>query len=181
MSGRFDLVQNINSIFPKGVEFHTIDQGDDGVIRKSSFTGPNTDLDRRLLNYNRMDGSFDSVVTPPINALDRAAMTHDIAYRSKNLDDRHAADRILLSAAEDVLNNPESSTVQKFNAGLVRVIMSAKLKIGFGMGGRVAFDPSTVPGKDNLTGLIIGLVATAGAIGIPALLKLIKDKKNKQS
>lgn len=35
----FDIVSNLNKLSGVVGELHTIDQGNDGIIRKSSFTG----------------------------------------------------------------------------------------------------------------------------------------------
>ena len=86
----FDVVSAINKITPENIEFHLLDEGDDGVIRKSSFTGPNTNLRKRLRGFDSENGSFSSIITPPINRLDEGALVHDLAYtKYKDLPHRH--------------------------------------------------------------------------------------------
>lgn len=130
----FDVVSAINSITPKNIEYHIIDQGDDGVIRKSNFVGPNTNLEKRLKNYDRLTGSHDGVNTPPINALDRGAMFHDIAYHDKSLEVRHKADEALVKVADQVINDVNAKAIQKANARLVKGIMKGKMFLGVGVG-----------------------------------------------
>lgn len=196
--GNFDIVANINRLVPEGIEFHTIDQGDDGRIRKSSFTGPNSNLNRRLEGYNPGTGEFISVVTDPINKLDKAAMEHDLAYsKYKDLKNRHRADEILIKVAEEVLNDSNSTRVQKFNAGLVKTILTGKIKLGIGLGGTYGEGLSSTeqlireaqrtastgglkagaPAGAKAVGVLAPLALLAASVGIPAVIALIGKKK----
>jgi hypothetical protein len=178
----FDIVSAINTITPKGIEFHLIDQADENFVGhnnivKASFTGPNTNLEKRLLNYDSETTTYDGVVTPPINKLDAGAMAHDLSYsRYKNdLSKKHEADRVLVGIAEEVINDNTSTKIQKFNAKIVKIIIQGKLKLGLGVGGELV---NQMPDKQtNTAGLIIGLVTLAGVIGVPALIKLINKNK----
>jgi hypothetical protein len=191
----FDIVHAINKIVPENIEFHTIDQDLDGNIKKSSFTGPNTNLKKRLKGYVKNTGEYDTIITPPINKLDTGAMKHDLAYsKYKDLTNRHIADNKLIKIAEEVLNDNNSTTIQKFNAGLVKTILKGKIKLGVGLGGNLGSNidinelikqaqntskTSQFQGKSDIADIIAPLVFLAGSIGIPALIKLIHDKLKK--
>lgn len=132
MEGGIDIVKGITGLFPNR-EFHIRDQGDDGVTRKASFCGPGTQLQKRLENFNPQTGEYDSVITPPINNLDKGCMEHDIAYsKHSDLKGRHDADRELIKYADKVLKDPKSTTTQRRNANIVKAIMKGKLLLGVG-------------------------------------------------
>ena len=106
------------------VELHLIDQGDDGLIRKSSFDGPGSRLDERL----NPDGSWKSW-SKPINKLDHGAYIHDLAYQKyKDIENRNIADSELEVVANEVVLDPGSTLIQRTNAKLVRKIMQYKVK-----------------------------------------------------
>ena len=129
----FDVVNAINSITPKGIEFHIIDQADDGSIKKASFCGPNTNLPARLEDYDNKTGTYKSIITPPINKLDEGALQHDVAYHNKNLSARHEADRQLIKVADSVINDINAKSLQKMSANVVKIILTGKLKLGLGI------------------------------------------------
>lgn len=183
---RFDLVNAINNVAPKNLEFHLNCQEPDG-IKKCSFLGPNTNLEARLQNYDPETGAYDSVITPPVNELDRLAMIHDIAYTSKDLSVRHKADRELMIGARALVDDPMTDAHTRRNARIVEFIMAGKLKLGMGMDVnalvREAQQLSKTPGfqGSNTTGRVIGTLAPllmiAASIGIPALVKKLSEKK----
>lgn len=85
-----------------------------------NFTGPGTKLRERLLRGDK-----------PINQLDEAAMTHDIAYALfKDTKNRHVFDKNLQKEAFKIAKNPNSSLKEKAEAGLVGSIMFGKRKMG---------------------------------------------------
>lgn len=189
---RFDLVNMINEITPKSIEFHlNCKDPATGQIEKCSFLGPNTNLDKRLANYDRETGSFSSVVTPAVNALDSLAMVHDVAYSSKDLAVRHQADQELMDGAIQLINDPATDSHTRRNAQIVKTIMQIKLKLGFGYRGgqlnpdinalvrdaqRASQDPS-FSGSPSLATVIVPLLVLASSIGIPAVISLLKKKK----
>lgn len=196
----FDVVSTINKLTPENIEFHIKDEGDDGVIRKASFCGPNTNLKKRLINYESGTGKHDGIQpwSEPINALDRGCYNHDIAYsKYKDINNRHKADQELIKVAEEVLSNPNSTDTQKFNANLVKIILKGKVYFGIGyniqQGGNLdvnqlisqaqkqasssSFDSSTPVGA-KIIGTLIPLIILASSIGIPALIN--KYNKNKK-
>lgn len=119
---------NIHNQFPNLPEMHLVDQGSDGNIRRSSFCGPFSKLDKRLSNFNRETGTYDSIITPPINQLDSGCLQHDIAYvKNKDVPTRNLADQDLIDVANSVISNPNSTWIQKTNAKLVRRIMQYKI------------------------------------------------------
>jgi hypothetical protein len=104
-------------------EAHLIDQADDGSIKRHSFTGPGTKLDKRLdKNNNTVKGS------EPINALDRGAMQHDICYRdNKDTKTRLSkCDPPLQAVAQQILNDSNATKIQKANALITKKAMQVK-------------------------------------------------------
>ena len=68
-----------------------------------------------------------------INPLDSACQEHDIAYsKSKDLKDRHAADRILVQKAKNRIFSKDPSFGEKVAAASVYSIIGLKEKIGMG-------------------------------------------------
>lgn len=96
-------------------------------FQKYSFAGPATRLDKRLvLDENN---NIQKIITPPVNKLDECAMYHDIAYISKNQEDRLKADKVLLDCSE---NFHPKSRFEKINKAIVQNVMKAKLATGQG-------------------------------------------------
>ena len=103
-------------------EAHMIDQGDDGKIRRASFAGPGTNLKKRL-NPDDTPKEW----SKPINKLDEGAYHHDLCYRDyTDVSTRNKCDETLERVADQVINNPRSTTIQKTNATLVKGIMKTK-------------------------------------------------------
>lgn len=104
------------------IEAHLIDQGEDGRVRRASFAGPGTKLNRRL-NPDKTPKDF----SKPINKLDEGAYHHDLCYAETNdLSRRNKCDNDLEKVAKNVLNNSQSTKIQKANAKLVELIMQGK-------------------------------------------------------
>ena len=126
---RFEAVK---TLFPQPVSGKGLV---DSVINKLPFemhlpgyqyAGPGTHLDLRLAKKIK-----------PKNKLDEAAMYHDIAYsNSKNLVDRHAADKVLQEAAWNRVLAPDASVGEKAMAWLTTNAMRAKRSIGAGIKGK---------------------------------------------
>ena len=84
------------------------------------FCGPGTRLNERLARGDR-----------GINPLDVACREHDIAYsRSKNLGERHVADRILAAKARQRITAKDSKFGERAAATAVWTAMKAKTKYG---------------------------------------------------
>lgn len=198
--GRVDIVKAINTVVPKNIEFHLTGRTDNGQIMKHNFTGPNTNLAKRLKDYDRETGSYSEVITPPINKLDRGALEHDVAYHSKDLNDRHRADEKLIKVAEEVLQE-SNDPIQRRNAKIVQIILKGKLLLGIGLsdikggcyecgnyGGQLDINSlvreaqqtantSAFKGESNLAGVLLPLLIATASVGLPALIKLISKKK----
>jgi len=102
-TGLREIANQFNLKLP--FELHMILQDNDGKIRRASFCGPGTKLDRRLVGLNRETGTFESVITPPVNELDTACLSHDVAYASnKDIPTRNVHDAILARNAREVIN-----------------------------------------------------------------------------
>ncbi|XP_011858343.1 PREDICTED: uncharacterized protein LOC105555904 [Vollenhovia emeryi] len=87
------------------------------------FCGPGTRLEERLARGER-----------GINPLDAACRDHDIAYsRSKDLAERHVADKILAERARKRITARDSTLGEKAAATAVWTTMKAKTKIGMGL------------------------------------------------
>ncbi len=125
-SGLREIANQFNLKLP--FELHMILQNDEGNIKRASFCGPGTKLDRRLRGLNRETATFESVITPPVNDLDRACLRHDVFYSAnKDVPTRNKADAVLARDAQEVQNNAKRR-LQRFNAGLVKNVMLFKVK-----------------------------------------------------
>ncbi len=123
--GLRDLVNKFNLKLP--FELHMILQTDDGKIKRASFCGPGTKLDRRVKGLNRQTGTFDSIVTPPVNDLEAAWLKHDVAYAQfKDVPNRNIHDAILARNASEVAQNA-GRIFQRSNARLVKSVMNFKV------------------------------------------------------
>ena len=190
---RFDLVNMINQVTPSHIEYHLNCKDVDGDVRKCSFLGPNTNLPKRLADYDSNNGSFSHVITPAVNKLDALAMIHDIAYTSKDLAVRHRADQELLEGAQQLINDSTTDSHTKRNAKIVKAIMGIKLKLGLGYYGGsldaqrvnelIREAQQTSKGADfqggPLAHLAIPLVILAASIGVPAVIALLNKTKKK--
>lgn len=104
----------VNWLNKAGKEFH---------IPGYNFCGPGTKLKQRL-------DSNDNAITKPVNAIDRACMTHDIAYRdNKDLKRRHKADAKLINDLNDI---DGLSWTEKFTRGLIKTALKGKMALGMG-------------------------------------------------
>ena len=83
-----------------------------GKTLKAEFLGSETKYDMR---YARGDRG--------INNLDHAAMSHDLAYKSKDPATRNRADERLTDAANNFLKEPNLSFLDKVDAGIVKTAM----------------------------------------------------------
>lgn len=168
----FDVVDVINKISPTNTEFHLDCKGSDGEVKKCSFLGPNTNLKKRLKDYDSETGSYSEVLTPPVNALDSLALEHDVAYSSKDLSVRHQADRVLLDGARAIANDPNEDAHTRRQAQIVDWIISAKLKLGLGASwgaGAPSIDKLMKEAHKSL-GVVIGKSGGAGPVQLPTEL-----------
>jgi hypothetical protein len=91
-----------------------------GKLKRSSFTGPGTKLERRL-------GPGDVILpgSVPINAIDRGAYSHDICYRdSTDPSVRNSCDDRLKAIANRVYDNPKETFANRSEAYIVKTAMS---------------------------------------------------------
>ncbi|KAJ8974553.1 hypothetical protein NQ317_000529 [Molorchus minor] len=88
-----------------------------------NFCGPGTKLYKRLARGDT-----------GVNPLDEACKEHDIAYsRSKDISNRHEADKVLAEKAYQRFKARDSSIGEKISALSVTGVMKAKTKLGMGM------------------------------------------------
>lgn len=86
------------------------------------FCGPGTKLEKRI---DRGDKG--------INPLDNACRDHDLVYaKSKNLDERHKADKVLENRSWERFKAKDTPRKEKIVAYLVTNAMKAKQKMGMG-------------------------------------------------
>ena len=110
---------------PKGVPSESIPGGSFQNTGKYSYCGPFTKLDKRLSEGYR-----------GANKLDRACLHHDVAYAlHSDTVGRNAADDVLAAAASKIALS-DVPDYEKSDARTVAAIMSAKSRIGLGVGGR---------------------------------------------
>ena len=87
------------------------------------YCGPGTRLEKRLQRGDR-----------GINALDAACREHDIAYsQSKNVEERHKADKVLQERAWERVKSRDSKFGEKAAAWAVTTAMKAKRRSGMGI------------------------------------------------
>lgn len=88
-----------------------------------NFCGPGTKLQKRLARGDR-----------PINKLDAACLTHDLAYAQDNdLEHRRQADLELSNIAGERFRSSDASFGEKLTAAVVKTAMVAKRKLGAGL------------------------------------------------
>ena len=119
-----------------------------------NYAGPGTNLDLRLEKGIK-----------PKNLLDEAAMYHDIAYsKSNNLEDRHAADKILQEAAWNRVLAPDAGIGEKSMGWLVTNAMKAKRALGAGLKPHSVnleeFDKSSIISASKPVEVTVNLVRT---------------------
>ena len=91
-----------------------------------NFTGPGTDLEKRLDENGRPKD--DSI---PVNRVDWAAYRHDLAYRKfHDIENRHRADRQMI-AEMDAIENPTFR--ERDERMMVKKAMQAKIFFGQGV------------------------------------------------
>jgi len=89
-----------------------------------NYCGPGTRLDIRLDDQDQpKSGEY------PVNAIDKACHVHDVAYKSKDLEQRHIADVKLLHALNSIKNKNLKESLANW---LVKSAMKTKLAIGAG-------------------------------------------------
>ena len=112
-----------------------------------NFTGPGTNLDKRLdENDNYLPGS------KPVNRVDEASMRHDIAYR-KAKDDlklKHEADKIMIQELDNI---PNPSIRERLERTIAKNMLKLKMKMGGSLktGGVLIPQIITKSGIVNLT------------------------------
>ena len=138
----FDLVEKLNKYIP--FELH---------IPYHQYTGPGTDLKKRIENYEELqnadlsnDNYLDNIKHhkqyAPYDEVDAGAQRHDIEYtagehqikdKKKLLEHKHKADERLKHHAFKAMKNSKNSIYTRLIGGLVGSTMWAKLKLGFGI------------------------------------------------
>ena len=87
------------------------------------YCGPGTKLNKRLARGD-----------PGVNKLDAACKDHDISYsKSKDIEERHIADKILQEKAWERVTDKDSSIGEKASAYLITNAMKVKRKLGMGL------------------------------------------------
>lgn len=98
-----------------------------------NYCGPGTKLKKRLARGDK-----------GVNELDEACREHDIAYsQSKDIGERHSADKILAEKAWKRVKASDSKFGEKVNAFLVTSAMKAKVKLGTGPVKKTKHKPKT--------------------------------------
>lgn len=186
----FDLVKKLNNLMP-GAEFHLHDVkfNDYGLpvgLEKHSFTGPNTDLEKRISNIDELmneskmeDITYSKInyITDPIDdSIDRFASIHDLQYSwiEKNVkDDKeklkmvHEADKILQNSAYNTMKDGKKPIQKRIQGAIVSLIMGLKRKVGVG---------SRAPGKSKELQFLVEFQAKMTPKQ-KMLLKILNDNK----
>lgn len=153
------------------------------------FCGPGTKLEKRILKGDT-----------GINPLDEACKIHDIAYsQTKDLAERHKADKILEKSASKRLTSSDSPIGEKMAALGIKGAMKIKRKLGMGLkkkirkrGGALMKHPKKKktprkerlipsPKKGGFLPLLLPLLGALGAVGggAASIAKAVNDAKAK--
>ena len=98
--------------------------------KKSSFLGPGTQLSRRLNGWDRENGTFTSINTPPINKLDEGALYHDLCYsKYPDTKNRQDCDRDLIDIADEVARDKSQTHLNRLTARAVSQLFRKKIKM----------------------------------------------------
>lgn len=90
---------------------------------KYSFCGPYTKLQKRLAEGYK-----------GVNTLDKACLSHDIAYAThKDTQSRNKSDDMLSARASQIVLDENTPEYEKKDAKLVNAIMAAKSRFGLGL------------------------------------------------
>ena len=128
------------------------------------FCGPGTRLDERLARGDR-----------GINPLDRACREHDIAYahHPEDLGERHAADRVLRKAALKRVVAPDARLSERAAALLTAGVMTGKLALGAGLGGKKRKRKTMSKTKKKVVGVRrLGVAKKVGGV-LPIVLGVL--------
>ncbi|KAL4130606.1 hypothetical protein QTP88_008027 [Uroleucon formosanum] len=116
------ILKEFVSLRPKLYAYKTIDDTVEKKAKGYQYCDPGTKLKKRL---DRGDKG--------INPLDSACRDHDIVYAtSKNLEDRHKADKVIENRAWERYLFKDTPRKEKFVAYAVANTMKAKRKVGMG-------------------------------------------------
>ena len=121
-----------NEILNAGVlpELHY--RGFDQNFKKHNFTGPGTDLKRRL----DAEG-YPMPESVPINDVDWTAWEHDNAYNNaKDLKTRKIADDTMIRQLSEIGNDKKRNWRIRADAHIVNAFMKSKRFLGLGKGNR---------------------------------------------
>lgn len=132
----FDGVKLLNKVFPG--EHHQRLLSRKGA--KASFSGPGTDLGKRLIPGTDTPHPWSAPKSP----IDRVALTHDLSYRDATnrnpndkkaaLAERHAADRVFVQQAQRIIDT-SPNPLERADAKIAKNIVGIKLKFGLGVDG----------------------------------------------
>ncbi len=89
-----------------------------------NYCGPGTRLDIRLDDQDQpRPGEY------PVNKIDQACLIHDVAYKNKDLQQRHLADVKLIHALNSI---PNKAVREKLASFLIKSAMKSKIMLGAG-------------------------------------------------
>lgn len=155
-----DIIGKFNKTF-EGVEIHMrdIEKDESGKIttKKHNFTGPGTDISKRIKNIDELiDVNGLDEITPskviftsdnskPISSIDESAMIHDLSYEyahKKYPDDEkqrlkiiHESDEVLRQKGYNIMMNKNEGLQQRVQGAFIASLMWLKVKIGLGKKG----------------------------------------------
>lgn len=146
-------------------------------IPSYQFCGPGTKLKKRLARGDK-----------GVNQLDKACKEHDIAYsKYSDLENRHAADKVLAKKAFDRFKASDSKFGEKISSLVVSGIMKAKTKLGMGMrkkrspkkGGQISFNTAVRKARKQLNGKKFSNIKSAANTALKSIkkLKVIEPKQ----
>lgn len=130
-----------------------------------NYCGPGTRLRERLIRGDK-----------GVNELDEYCKQHDIAYmKSNNLQDRHAADKILMKVAKKRASSSQARIGEKLAANIVNKAMMAKLSHGSGL--KKTFKNVVAYAKKNIRKAKPKCKKLAIELAIAAIKDLVSDSE----
>ena len=136
-------------------------------VPNHNFCGPGTRIRERLARGDK-----------GVNPLDEACKKHDISYlNSKELKDRHQADRELVQEAKKRLFSKDASLGERVAAGTVYSLVGLKEKMGMGLKRKRKRNRKLPVAKRG--GMITPLVASAIGVG-SSLYNTYRNLKHNQ-
>lgn len=123
--GKGLLNSAINKLGKLGIEAHY--RSPFMGFKKHNFTGPGTNLQKRLMS----DGKTPKEWSKPVNKADAAALDHDLCYGTlKTTKQRKQCDNTMIKRLDKIRKNKKNKFSTRGDAFVIGQIMKTKRRIG---------------------------------------------------